>query len=470
MRAPLLARLLRVSLLTLACTSLAAAQQPAEPVKDAPPKPGPAKDLVLPQPKRFTLPNGLPVTMVAFGTVPKVRMQLVVAAGNVHEGANQTWLADTTGEMLKEGTTALTAEALARELATMGGELAITVGPDRTNVYTDVLAERGPHALRLLADVVRQPRLPEADLARVKASLLRDLAIQKSTPQSIAQERFAALLYGDHPYGRIFPTEAMLESYTLEQVRAFHRDNFGPRRSRLYVAGVFDAPAMEAAIREAFGPWSGGTDRMPARPTPRDRAYELIDRPNAPQSTVMLGLRVPDPSSADWVALEVTDSLLGGSFASRITSNIREQKGYTYSPFSTINAHPGTADWVEQADVTTAVTGAALKEVFAEIDRLRREPPTADELRGIQNNVAGVFLVQNASRGGVISRLSFADQHGLGADYLSTYVKRVTSVTPDDVRRIANTHLVPDRMTLVVVGDEKTVKEQLAPWSRQASR
>jgi zinc protease len=456
--------------LTLAWPAVVPAQQPAAPAKEAPPKPGPAKDLVLPQPKRFTLPNGLSVTMVAFGTVPKVRMQLVVAAGNVNEGPDQVWLADTTGEMLKEGTAALTADALARELASMGGELTITVGPDRTNIFTDVLAERGPQALRLLADVAQRPRLPEADLARVKANLARNLAIQKSTPQSIALEKFAALVYGDHPYGRVFPTEPMLAGYTLDQVGAFHRDHFGPRRTRLYVAGVFDAAAMEAAVRDAFGSWSGGVERTPAPPTTRARAFELIDRPDAPQSTIMLGLRVPDPSAKDWVGLEVTDSLLGGSFASRITSNIREQKGYTYSPFSTINAHPKDAHWVEQADVTTGVTGAALKEVFAEIDRLRREPPTAEELRGIQNNVAGVFLVQNASRGGVISRLSFVDQHGLGEDYLSTYVRRVMAITPEDVRRIASEYLVPDRMTLVVVGDTKTVKEQLAPWSKEGSK
>ena len=128
------------------------------------------------------------------------------------------------------------------------------------------------------------------------------------------------------------------------------------------------------------------------------------------------------------------------------------------------------AEWVEQADVTTAVTGAALKEIFAEIDRLRNEPPPADELRGIQNNLAGVFLVQNASRRGVISRLSFVDRHGLGDDYLATYVKRVMAVTPQDVQRIAKEHLVPDRMTLVVVGDTKSVKDQLVPWSSGASQ
>ncbi len=455
--------------LTLWLPAVAAAQPGAAPQRQAPPKPGPARDLVLQKPTRFTLPNGLPVAMVRFGTVPKVRLQLVVEAGNVHEGANEVWLADTAGRMMQEGTAALSADELARELAAMGGELSIAVGADRSNIATEVLAERGPEALRLLADVAQRPRLPETDLARIKADLARELAIQKTTPQSIAQERFAALTFGDHPYGRLFPTEAMLTGYTLDDVRRFHKEHFGPRRARLYVAGVFDAVAMEKAVRDAFGAWTGAGQKPPALPPPRPRAFELIDRAGAPQSTVLLGLRVPDPSSPDWVALEVTDSLLGGSFASRITSNIREQKGYTYSPSSSVSVSPKVAQWVEQADITTEATGAALKEIFAEIDRLRNEPPPVDELRGFQNNQAGVFLVQNSSRRGVISRLSFVDQHGLGDDYLATYVKRVMAVTPQDVQRIAKEYLVPGRMTLVVVGDTKAVKDQLAPWSSGAS-
>ncbi len=435
------------------------------PATQTPPKPGPAKNFVVPKSQRFTLPNGLPVTMVPFGKVPKVRLQLVVEAGNVHEGANEVWLADTTGQMLQEGTEALTADALARELASMGGELTVSVVPDVAHVITEVLSERGPQALRLLADVVRRPRLPEADLARVKASLARNLAIQKSTPQSIAQERFAQLTYGDHPYGRLFPTDAALAGYTLADVRRFHTAHYGPKRARLYVAGVFDPAAMEAAVREAFGAWAGGAETHPPAVAPRGREVALIDRPGAPQSTVMLGLRVPDPSNPDSVALEVADSLLGGSFGSRITSNIREAKGYTYSPFSSITTHPKDAQWVEQADVTTAVTGAALKEIFAEIDRLRGEAPPAAELRGIQNNLAGIFVVQNASRAGLIGRLSFVDRHGLGERYLAEYVNRVMAITPDEVRRVTTAYLVPDRMTLVVVGDEKTVKDQLTPWT-----
>lgn len=447
--------------LFFACLLACAAVVPQS-AQQKPPAPGSPKDFVLPAARRFTLANGLPVTMVPFGQVPKVAIRLVVAAGNVYEGKNEVWLADTTGSLMREGTTSRAADAVAREFAGMGGELGIAVGSDNTSISTEVLSERGADAVKLLADVTEHPRLPESELERVKGNLLRNLAIQRSTPQAIAQEKFAQLLYGEHPYGRLFPSEAALKGYTIDQVRAYHKNHFGASGARLYVAGVFDAASMETAIRGAFESWDkGSATSPPAVPAASAERLALIDRADAPQSTVLLGLRVPSPSHKDWIALEVTDSLLGGAFASRITSNIREQKGYTYSPQSSINAHPGQAHWVELADVTTNVTGESLKEILYEINRLRKEPPPADELRGIQNNLAGIFIVQNASRTGVISRLSFVDTHGLGPDYLSTYVKRVMAVTPDEVRRIANEYLAPDRMTTVVVGDQKTVKPQM---------
>lgn len=464
MRSPLkklLAAAVLAPAVVIAAQHVISAQQ-----KETPPAAATAKDFALATPKRFTLANGLPVTMVPFGQVPKVTVRLVVDAANVHESKDQVWLADLTGNMLREGTTALTGDALAREFAGMGGQLGVAVGPDTMSITSDVLSDHGVKAVEMIADVAAKPRFPESELARVKANMARDLAIQKSSPQAVAQEKFSELLFGDHPYGRLFPTDAMLSGYTLEQVRSFHKANYSPARSRLYIAGVFDAAAIEAGVRKAFEAWPAGAAKaVPAPPAGKTGGFALLDRAGAPQSTVMLGLKVPDPSQPDWIALEVTDSLLGGSFASRIVANIREAKGYTYSPNSALNSHPGHAHWVEVADVTTNVTGASLKEIFYEIDRLRKEAPPAAELQGIKNNLAGVFIMQNASRGGVLGRLAFVDQYKLGDKYLAEYVKRVMAVTPADVQRIATQYLTPDKMTLVVVGDTKTVKEQLAPYS-----
>ena len=407
----------------------------------------------------------MPVTLVSFGQVPKVTIRLVVSAANVHEAKNEVWLADLTGSLMREGTTTLSSDAVARELANMGGELNIAVGPDTTSIMADVSGRSRGDAVKLIADVAQQPRLPESELGRLKSDLLRNLSIQRSTPQAVAQEKFAELIYGDHPYGRIFPKEAELKAFSIDQVAASTRSTTWRVVPGCTSLAFSTLPRWRPPSGRLSASGKGGIGRRRQGAATGSTRFALLDRPSAPQSTLWLGLRVPSPSHKDWVPLQVTDALLGGAFGSRITSNIREQKGYTYSPGSTVSSHPGHASWVETADVTTNVTGESLKEIFFEIQRLRKEPPPAAELRGIQNNLAGIFVVQNASRGGVIGRLVFVDQHGLGDQYLSTYVKQVMAVTPEEVRRIANDYLTPDTMTLVVVGDVKTVKEQVAPWA-----
>jgi len=438
--------------------------------KETPPAVGEPKAFRLPERRSFTLDNGMQVSMVPFGTVPKVYVRLGIMAGNANESADHIWLADVTGDLLQEGTTSRSADQLAREVAAMGGALSVSVGPDRSNVMGDVLSARGPAFVRVLADVVRHPRFPESELPRIINNRSRQLAIAKSQPQAIASERFAKLIYGDHPYGRIYPTEAMLKGYTIEEVRSFWHDNVGAARAHLYVTGVFDADAMERAIREAFGDWERGPAPASVAPPapPAARSVALIDRPNAVQSTIYLGLRVPGPTDPNWVPFAVTNSLLGGAFGSRITTNIREQKGYTYSPYSFINAAKEGAYWAETADVTTNVTGPSLTEIFGEIDRLQREAPSHAELHGIQSYIAGTFILQNSSRSGVAGQLAYVDLYGLGDDWLRSYVQHVLAVTPEQVQQMTERYLHPEKMQLVVVGDKKVVEPQLAKWATVA--
>jgi zinc protease len=453
----------RLLILALAIvpTTVVLAQQ-----KVPPPVGGTPKDFTLPVKREFALPNGLQVTLVPFGTIPKATVSLAVRVGNVNEAPNETWLADVTGDLMNEGTTSRSSTEIAELTAGMGGGLAIGVGPDQATIGGSVLAERAPDFVRLIADIVQHPRFPESELPRIKASRIRQVAIAKSQPQPIAQEKFYQLLYGDHAYARLYPAEDLLKSYTVEQIRAFHANNFGAGRAHLYVAGVYDAPAVEKAIRDAFGGWTKGAPAVANVPKPKSgRRVELIDRPGAVQSTVYVGLPVPNASNTDYTALQVTDALLGGAFGSRITSNIREQKGYTYSPFSAITDHYRDAFWTEVADVTTNVTGPSLKEIFGEIDKLRKEKPPVEELRGIQNNMAGIFTLQNASRSSVIGQLQFVDLHGLPDTYLTEYVKRVMAVSPADVQRIMQTYLRPENMAIVVVGDKKLIQDQVTPFN-----
>jgi predicted Zn-dependent peptidase len=257
----------------------------------------------------------------------------------------------------------------------------------------------------------------------------------------------------------------MVQAFTLADVRSFYDENWGAGRAHLYVAGRFDRAAMEAAIREAFAGWKAGKPSTLQPPTPKSvRSIYLVDRPGAVQSTILLGMPVPDPSNPDYVPLSVVNTLLGGYFSSRITANLREAKGYTYSPSSQISTRYRDAYWAEAADVTTNVTGPSLKEIFYEIDRLRKEPPTAEELKATQNYLAGVFVLQNSSRGGIINVLELIDLHGLPADYLKTYVQRIYAVTPQDIQQLTQKYIQDDKATIVVVGDRKAIEEQIKPY------
>jgi predicted Zn-dependent peptidase len=430
--------------------------------KQAPPPAAPPKGFSLPKPKTFTLDNGMAVTLVHYGTVPKVSVALAILAGSVNEGANQVWLADLTGDMLQEGTATRTASQIAQDVAKMGGALSVNVGEDRTEISGDVLSESGPAMVALVADVALHPKFPESELARLKGDRERQLSIALSQPQPLAQQKFRAVLYGDHPYGRLFPTEAMLQSYTIADVRGFYEKNYGAARAHLYVVGRFDDAGVEAAIRKAFSGWKAGTPPDLSQPAPHsERAVYIVDRPGAVQSTINLGMPVIDPSKPDWDTLFLMNVLLGGSFGSRITSNIREQKGYTYSPNSQLSNRYRDAYWVEAADVTTNVTGPAIKEILGEIDRLQAEPPSDKELKGFQNYRAGVFILQNSSRGGIIGQLGFVDLNHLPADYLNGYVARIYAVTPQQVQEAAKKYLQDDKATIVVVGDKKVIEDQI---------
>jgi predicted Zn-dependent peptidase len=450
---------LRTFTLLLLASTLAFAQASKAPPPAAP------KPFKVPAKQTFTLPNGLIVTLVPYGQIPKVYLQASVRAGNLNEAADQVWLADLTGEMLREGTKNKTAEQVDSAFAGMGGSLSVFTGADQTSLSTDVLSEYAADAASLLAEVLTSPRLPESELARLKGDMDRRLAIAKTRPSQLANERFRKVMYGDHPYGRLFPTAEMIKSFTIADVQKFYGSNFGAQRTHIYVAGKFDPAAVRAALTKVLSGWPKGPEPLINIPKPQAaKRLEVIEKPNAVQSTLYIGLPVMDPSKPDYIPFQVMHTMLGGSFISRITQNIRENKGYTYSPNAQISTRYRDALWLEVADVTTAVTGASLKEIFGEIDGIRAQPPSADELQRIQRYMAGLFVLRNSSRVGLVNQLSFVDLHGLGDQYLPTYVQKVNAVTPQQVEQMAQKYIDPAKLTIVVVGDTTKINDQIAPY------
>jgi predicted Zn-dependent peptidase len=449
------------ALIALTSTS-ALAQAPA---KETPPAPAPPRDFALPAPKQFVLDNGLRVTLVSYGNTPKVDVGLYVAAGNSYEAANEVWLGDLTAQLMREGTTTKTGAQISKAAAQMGGQVDINVGVDTASVVGSALSEFAPDLARLVADLAQNPKFPASELDRLKTDNLRRLSIAKSNPQQMATEKFREVIYDKHPYGRIFPTEAQMKGYTLSQAKAFYDAHWAASRARLYVVGRFDAASMEAAIRSAFGGWKKGAMSHPAPPKPRaDRAVYIVDKPAAVQTTLIVGLPTIDASHPDAIALSVTNSVLGGYFSSRMTSNLRESKGYTYSPFSQVSNRYRDATWAQNADVTTAVTGASLKEIFYEIDRLQAEPPTEAELESAKNYMLGTFVLRNSDRFGIIAQLEFINFHGLPADYLNTYIGKVRAVTPAQVQQMTQKYIDDTKAAIIAVGDKKLIEDQVKPY------
>ena len=442
------------ALIILAWSNLEAQKQTA-------PAGGTPKDFSLPEKKITTLPNGFGSALVQYGDIPKVTINLIIKTGNVHEAANEVWLADLTGVLMKEGTTTMDFKTISRKVAGMGGEVNVNVSADQFTISGSVLSEFAPGLIKIISDIAMNPAFPPSELERLKKDLKRQLAVEKTRPQSQAQEKFFQLIYKDHPYGRFFPTDEMLSSYTIDKVKDFYGKNFGAKRSVLYVAGKFDAASAEKAIDESFSPWKAGPEiNYPPATQVRTNEIATIDRKNAPQTTILLGLPTITPNHPDYVPLQVTNSLLGGSFGSRITTNIREDKGYTYSPFSTIQNRKGVSVWYEQADVTSEHTGESLQEIAKEIRRLQNEPPSKEELTGIQRYQAGIFVLQNSTPSGIIGQLNFIDQNGLDDTYLTNRVKNIYAVTPEKVSQMTKDHFKYEDMTLVMVGDKKLLDKQ----------
>ncbi|NNF15160.1 MAG: insulinase family protein [Gammaproteobacteria bacterium] len=430
--------------------------------QQTPPPGGPPRNFELPEFQRHTLDNGLQITLVPFGKIPKITIVVDVRTGNANEGEH-TWLSDLAGELMKEGTEVRSAELINRQSARMGGQLFVSTGVDVTQIGMSVLSEFSEDAIGLVAEAIRQPAFPASELERLRANLLRQRSLALSQPSAIASAAYNKLLYGDHAYGRSYPSEEQLNSYTLAQVEQYYENNFGARRSHVMVAGQFDANKVLAAIKKDFSDWRSGPAVLINPPRPTDAArLKLIDRPGAPQANVIIGLTALAPSAPAYRTFSQMNTLLGGSFASRITANIREDKGYTYSPRSRVAGRISTSNWAQIAAVTTDVTGPAITEIFREIEKLRSTPPTVEEVENTQSYLTGTFVLQHATPRGLLGRLSYMALHNLPDSYLSEYLSHINAISALEINKVARKYLRPAKMTVVIVGDLEKIRPQLA--------
>jgi predicted Zn-dependent peptidase len=424
------------------------------------PQPGPAPVVQLPARTDLRLPNGLEATLIPYGTVPKTTVIVTVGTGAIADGG-RPGVASLAADLMKQGIRGGDAAFLFKRAADLGGSIGIGAGVDSFSVSIDVLAEHGPEAIQLLADVLRHPTLPPSELDRLKADMKRAIAISQSQQQTIAAQAFAHQLYGDGPRGRRV-READVDLITHRDVTEFIGRELSAARTRIYVAGHYDRKAMEDAIQGSFADWASGESARVDRSSPISaRQIQLIDRPGAKQSTILMGLPLRAITTSGYSDLSQANAILGGAgLLSRLDQNLREEKGWTYGVQTQLEPLQNGSLWMLHADVNTPDTAPALREIFRELARLSGEPLDPQELRRVQNYRAGHFLMGASSREGLIGQLQFVDHHELGADWLPGYLQRLQAVTPEGVRRAA-AEIDPSRMTIVVAGDLSRIKSEI---------
>ena len=342
---------------------------------------GTLKPVTVPPVERIKLSNGLTVALVPFGSVPQATLMLTTFAGDV-DAPGRPWLAAINADLMKQGAGGKDARQLAEALSAMGGNLAASADANVTQVSATVLSERAGDAIALLADVVRRPNLAQADFDRVKSNRKRDLSQALASPQAMADVLMAKALVRRPSLWRADPDRGPARRNSASATsrhsrRPVRRRALDPLRHRQ----VRPRPGPRRR-RKGIGRLEGGPARkmLPASFAGGPRVI-LADRAGSEQTTVRLAFDAPAVGGADDIPFRAADALLAGSFGSRITANIREDKGYTYSPYSTIGGRPGGATWTWNGDITPAVTGAAMTEVFKEIRRLQAEAPPPPKRR-----------------------------------------------------------------------------------------
>lgn len=429
------------------------------PDRGAPPPTGAAPPLRLPAVAKQTLSNGVPVWIVEQHEVPIAQVNLILRAGSAADPDGKFGVGSLTAAMLDEGAGGRSALELADAVEWLGADLAAVSSYDYTSVRLSVPVSRLDRALPLMADVVLQPAFPDEDLERLRAERLTSLLQARDHPASIMQVAFPRVVYGArHRYGtRAVGTPGSIEILSTDDIRAFYREHYRPDNATIVVVGAVTPGTVLPMLEQAFGEWRGqgpaaGTPARLASPPSAPRHVYLIDKPGAAQSQIRVGWVGVPRQTPDYATLQVLNTILGGSFTSRLNINLREKNGYAYGAFSTFDTRLAAGPFFASAAVQTDKTADALRECFRELERMHDTVP-ADELAKAKNYVALSFPGEFETTGDLARKLEEQLVYNLPDDVFETFVPAVERVTADDVQAAATRYIVPDRFAVVVVGD-----------------
>ena len=417
----------------------------------------------------FTLPNGLEVWVAPRRSVPLAAVQLVVRSGRAWDPPGRPGLAGLLAASLKEGTVGRSASDVADLLQSAGAELLTGAGDELLACGATGLAPRVDVLLDAVSDVVRRPAFPERDVERVKANAREDLATEESDPFFLADRAYRAALFGGHPYATVAPTPATIDAVTPGLLRAEAASRLSPRRTLLVVAGDVRTRDVRPLVEGFFGDWSGAADAgawLAPAPTCLDGARSvLVPRPGSVQANIAVGAPAPPRTNPDAAALQIAVTIYGGAFSSRLVSNLREEKGYTYSPGAGWRSLPAGGRTQTVAAVRTEVAGAALNEILYELRRMATTEVTEEELARAKGFDAGRLLLAVQTNAGLAGELADQWLHGLPPSALEARVRALRSVDAAAVRRAARLHLAVSSLAVVAVGEEAPLREELASFT-----
>jgi len=397
--------------------------------------------------------------------VPEVSLRLVLEAGAGGEPQRQAGLAALTARLLTEGTADRDAIEMARWLDRLGvgfhASAGYAVSVLSIHTLTDVLDE----ALEFLAAVVCTPTFPDHEVERVRSERLDEIERQTDEPSVVANHALIEALFGEGLYSRpIGGTRASVSTIEPDDIRGFHAERYLPGGGALYVCGDVDADRVRAGIQRSLGHWQGVATRpaAPETPEPPEPSVLLIDRPGSPQAEVRVGAIGVAYGTPDYYAIVLANALVGGLFNSRINMNLREDKGWTYGARSSFRFRRGAGPFVVQTAVETGVTADAFEEILMEVERMREQLVTAEELDLAKHALTLSLPLQFETAAQITGRVSRQGIYDLPADYWESYGERLEAVTPEEVREVCRTYLARERLTLLAVTDAGTAAEGLS--------
>jgi zinc protease len=443
------------------CVAILSAQQ--APDRTHPPQPGPPAALKLPAIHKQKLSNGLAVWIVEDHKVPVAQVNLVVFSGTADDPPGKYGVASFTSAMLEEGAGSRSALEIADAVDFLGADLNTATTPDLSAVRLHVPVARLAAALPIMADVALRPTFPRDELDRQRKQRLTSLLEGRDDPPTIAAVAFSRVLYGKgHRYGTPqMGTAETIKTFTSDDLRGFYTSAYRPENATLLAVGDFDAAAVLPLVEKAFGSWkaagSGAAEKLPVADAPSAVQVFLVDKPGAPQSQIRIGSIGVPRSTPDYFPITVMNTILGGSFTSRLNNNLREVHGYAYGAGSGFDMRGGAGPFAASAGVQTDKTSEALKEFFNELNGILKPVP-AEELARAKNYVSLRYPSSFETTGDISRRLEDALVYHLPDDYFSKYVQNIQAVGAADVQRVAQKYIQPGHVAVVVVGDLKTIE------------